>query len=133
MSKAFIKESDEEEDRPEEPSALPVGFKNYMTPQGYRQLQEELRRLLRVERPKVVDVVSWAAGNGSIDRKMATTSMENVVCTRLTGEYAFFPNGWRSPRSSTQGSRKTWTRCSLARPSPTLTSGEERERSPSLA
>src|SRR5271169_1317860 len=64
MSKAFIKESDEEEDRPEEPSALPVGFKNYMTPQGYRQLQEELRRLLRVERPKVVDVVSWAAGNG---------------------------------------------------------------------
>jgi transcription elongation factor GreB len=35
-----------------------------MTPQGHRQLQEELRRLLRVERPKVLDVVSWAAGNG---------------------------------------------------------------------
>jgi transcription elongation factor GreB len=64
MSKAFVRESDEEEDRPEEPDALPVGFKNYMTPQGYRQLQEELRALLRVERPKVVDVVSWAAGNG---------------------------------------------------------------------
>ena len=64
MSKAFVKESDEGEDRPEEPRALPVGFKNYMTPQGYRQLQEELRALLRVERPKVVDVVSWAAGNG---------------------------------------------------------------------
>jgi transcription elongation factor GreB len=64
MSKAFVKESDEEEDRPEEPRAFPVGFKNYMTPQGYRQLQEELRTLLRVERPKVVDVVSWAAGNG---------------------------------------------------------------------
>src|SRR5271166_1876025 len=40
MSKAFIKESDEEEDRPEEPSALPVGFKNYMTPRGHRQLLE---------------------------------------------------------------------------------------------
>src|SRR6201988_184983 len=64
MSKAFVRESDEEEDRPEEPRALPAGFKNYMTPQGHRQLQEELRRLLRVERPKVVDVVSWAAGNG---------------------------------------------------------------------
>src|SRR6202011_2741154 len=64
MSKAFVKESDEEEDRPEEPRALPVGFKNYMTPQGHRQLQEELRTLLRVERPKVVEVVSWAAGNG---------------------------------------------------------------------
>src|SRR5467141_1021988 len=64
MSKAFVRESDDEEDTPEEPHALPVGFKNYMTPQGYRQLQEELRTLLRVERPKVVDVVSWAAGNG---------------------------------------------------------------------
>jgi transcription elongation factor GreB len=46
MSKAFVRESDEEEDRPEEPQALPVGFKNYMTPQGHRQLQEELRTLL---------------------------------------------------------------------------------------
>jgi len=64
MSKAFMRESDEEEDRQEEPHVLPVGFKNYITPRGYRQLQEELRTLLRVERPKVVDVVSWAAGNG---------------------------------------------------------------------
>src|SRR5258705_890585 len=64
MSKAFVRESDEEEDRPEEPHAPPVGFKNYMTPQGHCQLQEELRTLLRVERPKVVEVVSWAAGNG---------------------------------------------------------------------
>jgi transcription elongation factor GreB len=64
MSKASVRESDEEEDRPEEPHVLPVGFKNYITPQGHRQLQEELRTLLRVERPKVVDVVSWAAGNG---------------------------------------------------------------------
>ena len=64
MSKAFVKESDAEEDSRQEPSAPPVGFKNYMTPHGHRQLQEELRRLLRVERPKVVDVVSWAAGNG---------------------------------------------------------------------
>jgi len=64
MSKAFVKESNEEEDRPDEPHALPVGFKNYMTPQGHRQLREELRRLLRDERPRVVDVVSWAAGNG---------------------------------------------------------------------
>src|ERR1700758_2644286 len=64
MSKAFVKESDEEEDGLEEPHAHPAGFKNYMTPQGHRQLQEELRMLLRVERPKVVDVVAWAAGNG---------------------------------------------------------------------
>jgi hypothetical protein len=36
MSKAFVRESDEEEDRPEEPHVLPVDFKNYMTPQGHR-------------------------------------------------------------------------------------------------
>src|SRR5205085_10866071 len=35
-----------------------------MTPQGHRRMQEELRRLMREERPKVVEVVAWAAGNG---------------------------------------------------------------------
>ena len=35
-----------------------------MTPKGFRQLEEELRQLARVERPKVVEVVAWAAGNG---------------------------------------------------------------------
>src|SRR5205823_2316763 len=35
-----------------EPLALPVGFKNYMTPQGHRRMQDELRQLLRVERPE---------------------------------------------------------------------------------
>ncbi|WP_119679620.1 transcription elongation factor GreB [Indioceanicola profundi] len=38
--------------------------KNYITPAGFGRLQTELRDLLRVERPKVVEVVSWAAGNG---------------------------------------------------------------------
>jgi transcription elongation factor GreB len=64
MSKAFVRESDEEGDGSEDPHVHPVGFKNYMTSKGHRQLQEELRTLLRVERPKLVDVVSWAAGNG---------------------------------------------------------------------
>src|SRR5207248_9912744 len=39
-------------------------MKNYMTPEGHRHMQEELRRLMREERPKVVEVVAWAAGNG---------------------------------------------------------------------
>ena len=64
MSKAFVRESDEEENKPEEPQALPASFKNYITARGHSQLQEELRTLLRVERPKLVDVVSWASGNG---------------------------------------------------------------------
>ena len=47
----------------EEPH-LPTGVKNYITPQGFERLQSELHHLLRVERPQVVEVVSWAAGNG---------------------------------------------------------------------
>jgi len=37
---------------------------NFMTPRGFRRLEDELRQLVRVERPKVVEVVAWAAGNG---------------------------------------------------------------------
>ncbi len=38
--------------------------KNYITPAGYRRLQEELARLWKIERPQVVTTVAWAAGNG---------------------------------------------------------------------
>jgi len=64
MSKAFVKDSDSEADLPYEPPAMPGGIKNYMTPRGHRQMQDELHQLLRVERPKVVETVAWAAGNG---------------------------------------------------------------------
>jgi transcription elongation factor GreB len=64
VSKAFIKETDEEPEPVVEAPALPAGVKNYMTPEGHRHMQEELRRLMREERPKVVEVVAWAAGNG---------------------------------------------------------------------
>ena len=65
MNKAFTKEpeGDEEDDEPGLPP-LPAGVRNYLTPQGYRRLREELMSLLDVERPKVVEVVSWAAKNG---------------------------------------------------------------------
>ena len=64
MSKAFVKEPDSESDLPYEPPAIPAGIKNYMTPQGHRHMKDELHQLLRVERPKVVETVAWAAGNG---------------------------------------------------------------------
>jgi transcription elongation factor GreB len=64
MSKAFTKETDSEEDGPDESETLPAGQKNYMTPQGLTALKEEHRRLLYGERPKIVEIVSWAAGNG---------------------------------------------------------------------
>lgn len=37
---------------------------NYVTPRGFAMLQKELQQLLRHERPKIVEIVSWAAGNG---------------------------------------------------------------------
>ena len=66
MSKAFTKESDgdEDDDLPEDMGGLPIGAKNYMTPEGFARLRGELDNLMRKERPDVVKVVSWAAGNG---------------------------------------------------------------------
>lgn len=64
MSKAFTKESDLDDDVADEVDTLPSGSKNYVTPRGLKLLEDELHQLLRVERPKVVEVVSWAAGNG---------------------------------------------------------------------
>jgi hypothetical protein len=46
MSKAFVRESDEEEDKPEEPQALPIGFKNYMTPEDFRKGQVAMAHLV---------------------------------------------------------------------------------------
>ncbi|WP_241074076.1 transcription elongation factor GreB [Achromobacter insuavis] len=65
MNKAFVKESDNEDDDDlPQAQALPAGTKNYMTPEGYERLRGELTHLMNVERPSVVQVVSWAASNG---------------------------------------------------------------------
>ena len=37
---------------------------NYITPAGYAALRVEYEQLLGDERPKLVEVISWAAGNG---------------------------------------------------------------------
>jgi len=65
MNKAFVKESDsdDDEDLPEL-APLPAGVRNYMTPEGYARLRDELTQLMTVERPSVVQIVSWAASNG---------------------------------------------------------------------
>ena len=66
MSKAFTKESDgdDEDDLPEDKGGLPATAKNYMTPEGFARMRDELNMLMRKERPEVVKVVTWAAGNG---------------------------------------------------------------------
>src|SRR5688572_12556664 len=64
MSKAFTKENDDNEaDDAGAEAPLPPA-KNYLTPAGYAGLQAELRELLYGERPKIVEIVAWAAGNG---------------------------------------------------------------------
>jgi len=66
MNKAFVKESDNDDDDDLGPEAvrLPAGTKNYITTSGYEQLRAELAHLMNVERPEVVQIVSWAASNG---------------------------------------------------------------------
>ena len=65
MSKAFTKENDEDNgDDDLQLPAIPVGGKNYITPQGYATLRSELLSLMDDERPKVVEIVHWAASNG---------------------------------------------------------------------
>ncbi|MEO8400320.1 MAG: transcription elongation factor GreB [Gammaproteobacteria bacterium] len=63
MSKAFTKESDDD-DEPEKPETSYANLKNYVTPFGFSELQNELRQLLKDERPKIVETVRWAASNG---------------------------------------------------------------------
>ena len=64
MNKAFTKETDaDDEDELPVPSP-PASGKNYITPQGYARLRDELFDLIDNERPKVVDIVHWAASNG---------------------------------------------------------------------
>ena len=66
MSKAFTRETDADLDDDDPPGLppLPAGAKNYITPAGYQRLRDELLDLIDNERPKIVEVVHWAASNG---------------------------------------------------------------------
>jgi len=64
MNKAFVKESDDADDEEAPEAQLPDGGNNYMTVRGHAQIRAEFERLVKVERPEIVKVVSWAAGNG---------------------------------------------------------------------
>ena len=114
MSKAFTKESDADEDLEdlEDASPIPAGAKNYMTPHGWRRMRDELAHLVKVDRPEVTNVVSWAARNGDrsenadyqygkkrlreIDRRIRylTKRLENAEvvdpATREESEQVFF-------------------------------------------
>ncbi|KAA2212235.1 transcription elongation factor GreB [Pseudoroseomonas oryzae] len=54
----------DEDDEDDSPPGLPPGTPFYMTPAGRAALQAELRTLWNEDRPKVVEIVSWAASLG---------------------------------------------------------------------
>lgn len=64
MNKAFTKETEDTDDDGPTLPALPAGGKNYITPAGYARIKTELLDLIDNERPKVVEIVHWAASNG---------------------------------------------------------------------
>ena len=65
MNKAFVRESDGEDDEELAPALkLPAGTRNYITPGGHVRLKSELENLVKRERPHVVEIVAWAASNG---------------------------------------------------------------------
>jgi transcription elongation factor GreB len=64
MSKAFTRETDSDaDDELPEPVVLPTGV-NYITRAGYDRLRTELMALIDDERPRIVEIVHWAASNG---------------------------------------------------------------------
>src|SRR3954465_16004172 len=63
MSKAFVKESEDDDEEPEVPAPAWTG-KNYISPTGFARLKAELKKLVELERPEVVKTVAWAAALG---------------------------------------------------------------------
>ena len=64
MNKAFTRESDSDDEEDLALPAIPAGSRNYITGAGYQRMRAELFSLIDEERPKVVEVVHWAASNG---------------------------------------------------------------------
>ena len=65
MSKAFTRESEQDDDDELPAVAAPVpGGTNYITRAGYDRIRSELFTLMDEERPKMVEIVHWAASNG---------------------------------------------------------------------
>ena len=65
MNKAFTRETETDlDDEQELAPPLPAGARNYMTPGGFARMKDELEHLVQKERPELVAIVAWAAGNG---------------------------------------------------------------------
>jgi transcription elongation factor GreB len=99
MSKAFTKESEAEADFEDEIRAPPAATKNYITPEGFHRLQDEFSQLQKIERPKTLETVSWAAGNG--DRSENGDYIYGKRRLReIDGRMRFLRKEWKSPKPS---------------------------------
>ena len=80
-----------------------------MTPAGYAaRMRAELHQLMRVERPKIVEIVHWAAGNG--DRSENGDYLYGKKRLReIDKRRGSWASGWRSPRWSIRRRRPRWT------------------------
>lgn len=64
MSKAFVRNESDDDDEALGAPETGLGGRNYISVGGYRRLHAELKHLLDDERPRLVEIVHWAAGNG---------------------------------------------------------------------
>lgn len=64
MNKAFVRESEDEDEVDEGQEGERPTERPYISKDGFARLQAELQQLLREERPRMVETVSWAAKNG---------------------------------------------------------------------
>ena len=117
MSKAFTRESDSEDDEPdeavEEAAHAPLaGARNYITPSGLQRLRDELKFLLTRERPAVTQVVAWAASNGdrseNADYQYGKRRLREIdrrirfLTKRIDAAEVVDPEAPRSGRAATQ-------------------------------
>ena len=58
MNKAFVRESDDDDDELQQPPDIPSGTRNYITPAGHARLKEEFEHLVKRERRHVVEIVA---------------------------------------------------------------------------
>ena len=107
--------------------------KNYITPGGYRRLQEELARLWKVERPPCVPARDVGSGQRrSLRRTAGTTSTASENCAKSIDVSATCRRAWTAPWLLTTQARPT-SASSLARPSRSSTRAATNVRSPSSA
>ena len=64
MAKVNKKDNNRKDDVHEVLNDFSDGVKNYITPSGIKRLQDEFYHLKRIQRPRIVETVSWAASNG---------------------------------------------------------------------